>query len=82
MSKTVKPKHRYRIAINEDGYIIEVGLCSSMGAARKVAMHHVDDAMPNNTVHVYDDWMDGVSMGFAYLDHEGESAYRDVAKKS
>jgi hypothetical protein len=68
------PPMRYRVQVHEGGHRIPVGLVDNFFDAKRLALSHVDDALPHNTVHVLDD---GKEVGQAYFAGDGSAAWRD-----
>lgn len=73
-----RAKYQYRISVREGGEYFDVGACVSIFIAKLIAKHHVDDALLRNTVHVFDDWNEGKSIGYAGFGGDGEPYWRDA----
>lgn len=67
---------RYQVHIHEQGHRILVAALDSRFAAEKLAMSRVDDALPNNTVHVTD-MRTGKEIGYAAMGGDGEGYWKE-----
>lgn len=62
---------RYKVFIEEGNNFLPIGSADTVEEAKDQAMKCVDDALPQNTVAVFD------TIGKGYLRGDGESAWSD-----
>jgi hypothetical protein len=68
---------RYRIHIHEQGHRILRAAVDDFFTAKKLALSWVDDALPNNTVHVTN-MRTGKVVGYARMGGDGGEYWTDM----